>query len=73
MLLYTVVMWRLTDAPVAGLDEAVVVLLSGLLLSNPTRPRLPAPGYEAVRQRNHEVDRAAPRKGLATRVIRGEQ
>ncbi|MGH3427079.1 MAG: TetR/AcrR family transcriptional regulator [Terriglobales bacterium] len=30
MLLYTVVMWRLADAPVAQLDEAVTVLLDSL-------------------------------------------
>ncbi|HEX3732991.1 MAG TPA: TetR/AcrR family transcriptional regulator [Mycobacteriales bacterium] len=37
MLLYTVVMWRLADAPVAQLDEAVAVLLDGLT-ANPSAP-----------------------------------
>ena len=41
MLLYTVVMWRLSDAPLAPLRDAVAVLLSGLVLEQPA-PTLPS-------------------------------
>jgi hypothetical protein len=41
MLLYTVVMWRLSDAPLAQLRDAVAVLLSGLVLEQPA-PALPS-------------------------------
>jgi AcrR family transcriptional regulator len=73
MLLYTVVMWRLTDAPVAGLRDAVVVLLSGLLVEQSAAA---PPSSAGVRGRAAAQARgrpAAPRKGAATKVIRGEQ
>jgi AcrR family transcriptional regulator len=35
MLLFTVVMWRLADAPVAELDDAIAVLVAGLTTALP--------------------------------------
>jgi len=69
MLLYTVVMWRLSDVPLAQLRDAVAVLLSGLVLEQAPRRCLPARGYEAAPARGRP---APPRKGLATKVFRGE-
>src|SRR6185312_16126630 len=62
MLLYTVVMWRLSDVLLAQLRDAVAVLLSGLVLEQAPRRCLPARG---TRQRRREVDR--PRRERAWR------
>jgi hypothetical protein len=36
MLLFTVVMWRLADAPAAELDDAIAVLVAGLTTALPS-------------------------------------
>ena len=57
MPLYTVVMWRLSDVPLAQLRDAVAVLLSGLVLEQAPRRCLPARGYEAAPARGRSARR----------------
>jgi hypothetical protein len=69
MLLYAVVMWRLSDAPLAQLRDGVAVLLSGLVLEQ-AAPALPSSA--GVRGSAGARSTGPPRKGLATKVFRGE-
>jgi hypothetical protein len=51
MLLSTVVMWRLTDAPAEQLGEVVAVLLSGLAVTHPISAAPSSPLGRATQRR----------------------
>jgi AcrR family transcriptional regulator len=51
MLLFTVVMWRLTDAPAAELDDAITLLVAGLTTATPHARAASEPDATATSRR----------------------